>query len=288
MISSMTAFARIDVPENWGQVCWELRSVNHRYLDISVRLPENFRRLEVTIREHIQQQLKRGKIDCSLYFQKNDSNNAQLEINPEIVQELWQAIQQINSITGNTKPPNSMEILRWQDVLATKTLDIEEIGETVIKHFDTALTELLRQREREGAQLATLIEQRCTAIFAEIEQIRQELPTILQEQRQRLENRLAELVELNPERVEQEIVIIAQKMDVAEELDRMETHLAEIKKILNKKNQAIGRRLDFLVQELHREANTLGAKSNHINTSHHSVELKVLIDQIREQTQNIE
>ncbi len=288
MISSMTAFARIDVQENWGQVCWELRSVNHRYLDISVRLPENFRRLEVTIREHIQQQLKRGKIDCSLYFQKNDSNNAQLEINPEIVQELWQAIQQINSITGNTKPPNSMEILRWQDVLATKTLDIEEIGETVIKHFDTALTELLRQREREGAQLATLIEQRCTAIFAEIEQIRQELPTILQEQRQRLENRLAELVELNPERVEQEIVIIAQKMDVAEELDRMETHLAEIKKILNKKNQAIGRRLDFLVQELHREANTLGAKSNHINTSHHSVELKVLIDQIREQTQNIE
>lgn len=287
MIRSMTAFARIDLQESWGQVCWELRSVNHRYLDISVRLPENFRRLEVTIREHIQQQLKRGKIDCTLYFQRNESSNTQWEINQEVVQELWQAIQQVNAITGNTTPPNSIEILRWQDVLATKTLDIDEIGEAVLQHFNTALTELLTQREREGAQLAALIEQRCIAIAAELEQIRQELPTILQEQRERLEKRLAELVELNSERLEQEIVIVAQKMDVAEELDRMETHLAEIKQVLNN-NQAVGRRLDFLVQELHREANTLGAKSNHINTSHHSVELKVLIDQMREQTQNIE
>ena len=288
MIRSMTAFARIDVQENYGQICWELRSVNHRYLDISVRLPENFRRLEVTIREHIQKHLKRGKIDCTLYFKQNESNNSQLEINPEIVQELSQAIQQINSITGNPTPPNPIEILRWPDVLVTKTLDIEEIGETVLQHFDTGLTELLTQREREGAQLATFIQQRCTAITAQIEQIRQDLPTILQEQRERIEKRLSELLELNSERIEQEIVIVAQKMDVAEELDRMETHLAEINKVLNNKNQAVGRRLDFLVQELHREANTLGAKSNHINTSHHSVELKVLIDQMREQTQNIE
>jgi len=287
MIRSMTAFARIDVQENWGQVCWELRSVNHRYLDISVRLPENFRRLEVTIREHIQKYLKRGKIDCTLYFQRNESSNIEWEINQEVVQGLWQAIQQVNAITGNTTPPNPLEILRWQDVLATKTLDIEEIGEAVLQHFETGLTELLTQRQREGTQLATFIEQRCTAITIEVEQIRQELPTILQEQRERLEKRLAELVELNSERLEQEIVIVAQKMDVAEELDRMETHLAEINKVLNK-NQAVGRRLDFLVQELHREANTLGAKSNHINTSHHSVELKVLIDQMREQTQNIE
>ena len=288
MIHSMTGFARIDVLESCGQICWELRSVNHRYLDISVRLPENFRRLEVTIREHIQKHLKRGKIDCTLYFKKNESNNAQLEINPEIVQELWTAIKQVNSITGNTSPPNPIDILRWQDVLVTKTLGIEEIGETVLKHFDTGLTELLTQREREGAQLATFLEQRCTAITAEVEQVRQDLPTILQEQRERMEKRLSKLVELNSERIEQEIVIVAQKMDVAEELDRMETHLAEIKKVLNNKNQAVGRRLDFLVQELHREANTLGAKSNHINTSHHSVELKVLIDQMREQTQNIE
>jgi uncharacterized protein (TIGR00255 family) len=287
MISSMTAFARIDVQENWGQVCWELRSVNHRYLDISIRLPENFRRLEVAIREHIQQHLKRGKIDCNLYFQRNESQNTQWEINKKVVQELWKAIQQVNSITSNSTPPNPIEILRWQDVLTTKVLDIDEIGESVLLHFNTALTELITQRQREGAQLATFIEQRCTAITTEIEQVRQELPTILQEQRQRLEKRLAELVELNSERLEQEIVIIAQKMDVAEELDRMETHLTEIKQVLNN-NQAVGRRLDFLVQELHREANTLGAKSNHINTSHHSVELKVLIDQMREQTQNIE
>jgi uncharacterized protein (TIGR00255 family) len=287
MIRSMTAFARIEPQESWGQLCWELRSVNHRYLDISLRLPEDFRRLEVTIRERIQKQLKRGKVDCTLYFQANKGNNEQWQLNHELAQQLWEAAQQINAMTGNTTPPNAIEILRWQGVLEAKMLDVEEMSETVLEHFDMALAQLVAHREREGAQLASLIEQRCTAIAAEIGPIRNDLPMILQAQRERLETRLAELVELDSERLEQEIVILAQKMDVAEELDRMETHLAEIRQTLMQ-NQPIGRRLDFLVQELHREANTLGSKSNHINTTRRAVELKVLIEQMREQTQNIE
>jgi uncharacterized protein (TIGR00255 family) len=287
MIRSMTAFARQEQQETWGQICWELRSVNHRYLDISIRLPEEFRRLEVRVRERIQQRLKRGKVDGTLYFQPNKNGNAQWHINQELAQQLFEAMQQINSMTGNTTPPSAYEILRWQGVLEANTVDVEEIGETVLQHFDTALAQLVAYREREGAQLATLIEQRCDAIVAEIEPIRNELPTILQAQRERLQTRLAELVELNSERLEQEMVIYAQKMDIAEELERLEAHLVEIRQTLTQ-NQAVGRRLDFLVQELHREANTLGAKSNHINTSRRAVELKVLIDQMREQTQNIE
>jgi uncharacterized protein (TIGR00255 family) len=287
MIRSMTAFARLEQQEIWGQLCWELRSVNHRYLDMSIRLPEELRRLEVSIRERIQQHLKRGKVDCTLYFQINKENQAQWQINSNLAHQLWEAIQQINTITGNTNSPNSIDILRWPSVLETKVVDVEEIGNTVLKSFETALAELLAHREREGAQLAKLIEQRCDAIVTEIATIRHELPIILQAQRDKLQTRLAELVELNSERLEQEIVILAQKMDVAEELERMETHLVEIRKVFQQ-TQSVGRRLDFLVQELHREANTLGAKSNHINTSCHAVELKVLIDQMREQTQNIE
>lgn len=283
----MTAFARIEQQEIWGQFCWELRSVNHRYLDISIRLPEDFRRLEVTIRERIQKQLKRGKVDCTLYFQVNKDNLEKWQINQNIVQQLWEAIQQINTMTGNKILPNPIDILRWQGVLEAKTVDVEKIGEMILQYFDTALTQLITYREREGTQLASLIEQRCKAISAEIIPIRHDLPLILQAQREKLQTRLAELVELNSERLEQEMVILAQKMDVAEELDRMETHLGEIHQTFEQ-NQAIGRRLDFLVQELHREANTLGAKSNHINTSRRAMELKVLIDQMREQVQNIE
>ena len=169
----------------------------------------------MTVRERIQQRLKRGKVDGTLYFQANKGGKAQWHINQELAQQLFQAMQQINVMTGNTAPPNAYEILRWQGVLEANTVDVEEIGETVLQHFDTALAQLVAHREREGEQLATLIEQRCDAIITEIEPIRNELPTILQAQRERLQNRLAELVELNSERLEQEMVILAQKMDIA-------------------------------------------------------------------------
>ncbi len=282
----MTAFARTEWQADWGQLCWELRSVNHRYLDISVRLPEEFRRLEVTIREHIKQHIKRGKIDCNLHLQFNENKN-KLQVNLELAQQLGAAIQQINSVITNINQPNAIDILNWQGILESGVTNAEIIEQSMLEQLDIGLNQLMANREREGTQLAIMIEQRCVAIDQEIKQVRQELPVILQTQRERLQTRLAELVELNSERLEQEISILAQKMDVAEELDRLNAHLIEIKKTIEKQS-VVGRRLDFLAQELHREANTLGAKSNHINTSSHAVELKVLIDQMREQIQNIE
>ncbi|MEZ5671081.1 MAG: YicC/YloC family endoribonuclease [Thiotrichaceae bacterium] len=283
----MTAFARYEQQNQWGNLCWELRSVNHRYLDISVRLPEDFRGLEATIREHIQQHLRRGKVDCTLYFQMSTTQVAPLNINLPLVQQLWTAIQTIDQLTGNSTPPSALEILRWQGVIDSQHADLEILGKEILQLFDKALAHLVTQREREGAQLANLLVQRCDAIAVEIDRVRADLPLILNGLRTKLHSRLVEVAELNPERLEQEMVLFAQKMDVAEELDRADTHLEEIRQVLGK-DEAVGRRLEFLVQELHREANTLSSKANHINTTRSAVELKVLIEQIREQTQNIE
>jgi len=286
MIYSMTAFARQEIQESWGQLCWELRSVNHRYLDISIRLADEFRPLEGVIREYLQQRLRRGKIEIILYFQP--SQEAKLTINVTLVQQLWELVKTLPAITGGLSPPTALDWLRWPGVLETSILASEQIRATIWQHFEMAVNQLMVQREREGGQLAELIEQRCVAIATHMLQIRQELPLILQAQRERLESRLAELKEINRDRLEQELVILAQKMDVAEELDRMDAHLEEIRRILKEPQVAIGRKLEFLVQELHREANTLGAKANHIHTSRQAIEIKVFIEQMREQTQNIE
>ncbi|ALG68916.1 YicC/YloC family endoribonuclease [Beggiatoa leptomitoformis] len=287
MIRSMTAFAREEHQEIWGKVCWELRSVNHRHLDLSIRLPEEFRSLEPLFTERLQQKIKRGKVNCALYFQSTQQTNNALNINVELVNQIYQATRKINEITGQSSHVDALDILKFPGVLNLPTLDIEQISDTLLKHLDGAVKQLIAHREREGTQLALLIQQRCEAIAQAVQQIRAELPQILSGQRERLLNRLSELKELDNDRVEQEMVILAQKMDVAEELDRLETHLLEVKEIFTQ-DEPIGRRLDFLVQELHREANTLGSKANHISTTHCAIELKVLIEQIREQTQNIE
>jgi len=289
MIGSMTAFARIEQQTPWGQLCWELRSVNHRYLDIAVRLPEDFRRLEVSIRERIQQQIKRGKIDCNLYFQANQNETLKFNLNLALAQKICEAAQTINTLTHQTHLPESIEILRWPGVLETETLAIDEMSELILQNFDDVLTQLLAHRQREGAQLAQFIEQRCQALSGEISRLRHVLPEIIQGQRERLQTRLAEFTQqqLDPERLEQELALLIQKMDVAEELDRLETHLTEISQVLTR-TPPIGRRLDFLLQELHREANTLGAKANHLEMTRGAIELKVLIEQMREQIQNIE
>ncbi len=289
MIRSMTAFARNEQQEQWGLICWELRSVNHRYLDITVRLPEEFRSLEVVIREKLQLQLKRGKVDCSLYFKENHTSRTDFTLNLSVVKKLLEAVNSINTLTNTNQMPSAMDILSWQGVMESEKIDNEALQAIILTHFDTALSDLVLQREREGEQLAILLKQRCHTILEQIVTIKQILPDILQAQRERLQTRLVELAELNHERLEQEIAIIAQKMDVAEELDRTNVHIADIQNILSQtQSVAIGRRLDFMVQELHREANTLGAKSNHIDTTRCAVDLKVLIDQMREQIQNIE
>jgi uncharacterized protein (TIGR00255 family) len=283
----MTAFARQEWQEEWGHLCWELRSVNHRFLEITIRLPEELRSLEGHVREILQQHLKRGKVDCHLHWQARQSVHSQFTVNHSLLRQLWAAVQEVQTIAPQAHVPNVFDLLRWQGVLESNPLDMNQVGERVLTQLKCAISALVAQREREGAQLAHLMDQRCVGIAAELQQIRQELPWILQAQRERLLNRLAELSALNNERLEQEMVLFAQKQDVAEELDRLDTHLAEIQTTLQQ-TQSVGRRLDFLVQELHREANTLGAKSAHINTTRSVIELKVLIEQMREQTQNIE
>lgn len=288
MIRSMTAFARQEYQEPWGQLCWELRSVNHRYLDVSIRLPDEFRHLEELIRERIQGTLKRGKVNVTLFFAVNDNYGGRWHLNEILVKRLWETLQNIQALTGHVSLPNNLDILRWPGVLETDTSNVEQMSARVLQHFDMALSQLLAHREREGTQLTALINQRCMAIATEVAAVRRELPTILQLQRERLQTRLAELANnLNNERIEQEMVISAQKMDVAEELERLEAHLIEMRQVLTQE-QPVGRHLDFLVQELHREANTLSTKSAHINTSRRAIELKVLIEQMREQVQNIE
>jgi len=287
MIRSMTAFAREEKCTDWGTLCWEIRTVNHRYLDISIRLPEEFRSLEPKIYEHLQKQVKRGKVNCSLYFQTNPEASDQFQVNEVMVERLWGALKTVQRLTNVDTEPSPLDILRWQGVLSPKDLDIEEASQAVFSLLQHTVTQLVEHREREGNALAELIAQRCDAIDEEVKKARVDLPAIMQGLQERLHSRLAELTEIDSDRVEQEMALLAQKMDVAEELDRLETHLKEIRDILQQ-NKPIGRRLDFLVQELHREANTLGAKSNHVNTTYSSVELKVLIEQIREQTQNIE
>ncbi len=287
MIYSMTAFARQEHQATWGQLYWEIRSVNHRYLEIALRLPEDLRSLEPHIRESIQKHVKRGKIDCALYLKPNKLENFQLNVNFDLIKQLSATIQQINQITRTASSPNSLDILNFPNVLERPALNADEWKTILLQQLDIALQKLLETRAKEGQQLANLLKQRCQAISQEVIQVRMALPDILQAQRERLQTRITELVEVESERLEQEIVILTQKMDVAEEIDRLETHVNEIQHILEQ-GGTVGRRLDFLIQELHREANTLGAKSNHITTSHSSVELKVLIEQMREQIQNIE
>jgi uncharacterized protein (TIGR00255 family) len=287
MIRSMTAFARVEQQEKWGQLCWEVRSVNHRFLDISVRLPDDFRALEELIRKRIQNQFNRGKVECVLYFKPIKNADNLLNINLNVVQQIWNAYHSINTVIGNIPPPTATDILHWQGVLESETLNIEEVSDILLHHLELALTQLRLHREREGVQLLGFIEQRSSAIAVEIQKIRAILPNILNAMRERLNNRLAELTEINSERLEQEVVLFAQKMDVAEELDRVDAHLKEIQQTLLQ-TEPVGRRMDFLVQELNREANTIGSKSVSVDTSHSAVELKVLIEQMREQIQNIE
>ena len=288
MIRSMTAFARQESQGEWGALQLELRSVNHRYLEISPRLPEDLRSLEPKFRERIGQHLARGKVECNLRYQAPQSSEQELPLNLDLVRQLAHASREIDAIIYNPAPINSLEILRWPGVVEALQIDQPQLQAAVLAVLDKALDELNSSREREGASLKALIEQRCDSAEAVVQAVQQRLPAIIDGQRQRLLERLHEIRQhLDPDRLEQEMAMLAQKIDVAEELDRLATHLAEVRRVLNA-DEPVGRRLDFLMQELNREANTLGSKSIDSETTRASVELKVLIEQMREQVQNIE
>ncbi len=288
MIKSMTAFARVQQSEKFGTLTWELRSVNSRYLDINCRMPEDFRAQEGRVRECINQRLQRGKIECGLRFMPEQIAETGIEVNEVMVKSLIEACQQINGRLHQPSEINPVDILTWPGVVAEPEQDYKSIFDASEKLLLLALDELIENRLREGERMEKLIRDRCASLQQIVDKVRQQLPDIQQRYREKLTARLEELkASVDRERLEQELVFLAQKMDVDEELDRLDAHLTELNGVLDR-DEAVGRRLDFLMQELNREANTLGSKSADISTTQASVELKVLIEQMREQIQNIE
>ncbi|CAA0102675.1 Uncharacterised protein [Zhongshania aliphaticivorans] len=283
----MTAFAHQRFEYSWGSVTWEIRSVNHRYLELSFKLPENWRQLEPSLRDALRKALQRGKVECALRVQLQNQEQS-LQLNDKLASQILEAANGLKAHIAHTAPVNILELLRWPGVLEPQSLDNDTLSKQLLEGFRNALDEHLATRQREGEALAGLIEQRLESINKIVADIREKMPVIVIAQRDKLQQRIADLnTELDPSRLEAEVALIAQKADVDEELDRLDTHVTEVRRVL-KKGGANGRRLDFFMQELNREANTLSSKAVVAESTQAAVELKVLIEQMREQIQNIE
>ncbi|KFX17429.1 YicC/YloC family endoribonuclease [Pectobacterium betavasculorum] len=287
MIRSMTAYARREIKGNWGSAAWELRSVNQRYLETYLRLPEQFRSLEPVARERIRARLTRGKIECNLRFELDPSAQSALILNEKLAKQLVNAANWVK-MQSDEGEINPVDILRWPGVMSAEEQDLDAISAELLKALEGALDDFIAARESEGNALKAMIEQRLAGVSAEVVKVRAQMPNILLWQRERLQNKLEDAqVQLENNRLEQELVLMAQRVDVAEELDRLDAHIKETYKIL-KKEEAVGRRLDFMMQEFNRESNTLASKSINADVTASAIELKVLIEQMREQIQNIE
>jgi len=287
MIHSMTAYARKQIKGDWGTAVWEFRSVNQRYLETYLRMPEQLRGLEPVLRERFRKQLQRGKVECNLRFDAGTAAQGKLQLNESLARQLIDCATWVQQTAGGGQL-NPLDVLSWPGVMAAEEQDMDELNQILLAGWNDTMEEFLAARASEGANLETLLTQRLDAILVEVAKVRERMPEVLAWQRERLNNRLAEVKEeLDPARIEQEMIILAQKIDVAEELDRLDAHVSETRKIL-KKGGACGRRLDFMMQEFNREANTLASKSINADITASAVELKVLIEQMREQIQNIE
>nr|WP_242518488.1 MULTISPECIES: YicC/YloC family endoribonuclease [Thiorhodovibrio] len=284
----MTAFARHQERGAFGELSWEIRSVNHRFLEPNLRLPEELRGLDPGVRERLSARLARGKIDCTLKYSPSAGTGGELHINEPLLAQVLDAAARIATRTGETRAPSVMDLLRWPGMLEEPEPDLDSLNAAALALFDTALTELLAAREREGTRLRALIEQRCERLTTLVGEVRARMPQLLDEMRARISERLAEIRgELDPSRIEQEMVLLAQRCDVDEEMDRLSGHIDEVRTTLAGESP-VGRRLDFLMQELNREANTLGSKSTDAAVTRIAVDIKVLIEQMREQIQNLE
>lgn len=289
MIQSMTAFSRAQTQGSWGSAVCELRSINHRYLEIFIRSSESLHGLEVLMRERIREFVKRGKIECHMRYVGSDNLHTDFSINTNLVAQLTRANEKIGELlVHDLAPINPLEVLRWPGVLQVTEIEFETIQDEILNLLEKALKDLVAAREREGEELNKIFLQRLDEMKIEVDKARTRIPTILNEQREKLMTRFRDAkLELDSNRLEQEMVMFAQKIDVTEEIERIDTHISEVRRVL-KQGGVVGRRLDFLMQELNREANTLGSKSVDLETTRVSVELKVLIEQIREQVQNVE
>ncbi|MDN6180785.1 MAG: YicC family protein [Halomonas subglaciescola] len=286
-VHSMTAFARTEQAAAFGTLQVELRSVNQRYLEPTFRLPEALRALEPVLREALRQRLARGKVECTLRLDATAGSHAPA-VNTQRLAELAAALELVQREVPGTAAPTALELLNQPGVQETRRHDDEAINAAAQALFDQAIDDLLAARAREGAKLAAMITARLDGVTRQVSAVRQQLPQLQQHQRAQLLERLdAARTELDPQRLEAELVLVAQKSDVAEELDRLDAHVEEVRRQLTQQGPK-GRRLDFLMQELNREANTLSSKSIVADTTRSAVELKVLIEQMREQVQNIE
>jgi uncharacterized protein (TIGR00255 family) len=284
----MTAYARQEAGGTHGVLVWELRSLNHRYLDVSVRVPEELRMLEPVIRERVAGRLGRGKVECGLRYLPSTVVPTEILVNTDFLQRLLGTCQAVEQHLDKAAPVSAIELLRWPGVVREEDRDTGPLQEHALALLDRALDELADCRGREGRKIVALLLQRCDSMAVLVKEARSRVPKVRERLREKLVGRLAELnVPADPGRLEQELVFLAQKMDVDEELDRLEGHIAEVRRILHKTGPA-GRRLDFLMQEFNREANTLASKSADADTTRTAVELKVLIEQMREQVQNVE
>lgn len=287
MLYSMTAFARRELSINEGVLSWEIRSVNHRYLEHTFKLPETFRSLEWQLRDTLRKELSRGKLECTFNFSPNAQNNP-IQLDMERAKQLIEAAEQISELTINPTPMNPFTVLSWPGIMINQQTNHELLQEQANQLFIETLHDLKTNRAREGKELQQLLEDRLTNINHEVTTLRPLIPEMLDNQRQKILTRCQELqVDIDSQRLEQELVLLTQKTDVAEELDRLQTHITEVKHTFQT-NDPCGRRLDFLMQELNREANTLGSKAFDTRTTQAAVNIKVFIEQMREQVQNIE
>lgn len=286
MTFSMTAFARSERSTDAGALAWELRTVNHRYLELSLKLPEEFRALESQVREALGKRLGRGKVDCSLRFRPPETVSA-LTLDAPFVARLRELERQLRAHIADALPMRTADYLRWPGALTTPKVDTEALQAAALTTLETALDELIATRAREGERLEVTIVQRLDNVADILRTVRSALPEIVPQFRARLQARVAELAGLNAERLEQEIVLFAQRVDITEELDRLDAHVAEARRVLCAGGQ-VGRRMDFLMQEFNREANTIASKATDMRLTKAAMELKVLIEQMREQVQNIE
>jgi len=288
MIRSMTGFARGESQGPWGTLVCELRTVNHRFLEVSLRLPEELRSLDSELRQLIGTALRRGKVDASIYLKTATAAPQLHELNSELLRQLASRLAEVRSIVSADAPLNALDLLRWPGVLKEAERDASPLLIATQELVKATLTELNDMRHREGARIHELLTQRCDAIATQVQLVKTRLPDIAARQRERILARLATLnTQLDNERLEQELVLFAHKMDVDEEMDRLTSHLVEIRSVIASTEPA-GRRLDFLMQELNRESNTLSSKSQDADTTRAAVELKVIIEQMREQIQNVE
>lgn len=287
MIYSMTAFAHFELKKEWGNAVWELRSVNQRFLETYFRLPEQFRHLETGLRERLRAALARGKVECHLRIDLTNDRNGELPLNKTYAEAVIGSLQSLREIAGGGEI-NLVDVLRYPGVVDTQNQDLDRIAQDLVEGFERILADFIAMRGREGANIHALIQQRLDSIGDIVAKVQTQMPEILQWQKDKLQQRFDELnLQLDPQRLEQEMVLTAQRVDVAEELDRLQLHVKETSSILNK-GGAVGRKLDFMMQELNRETNTLASKSINTDITNSAVELKVLIEQMREQIQNLE